>query len=417
MTVTIRHSTVVDVPDDGSSPVGTDEWNASHTISGGATGQFLGAFTGSAADFITITGSHLPNPSTTTLGGVFSLPVTSNSVLSGIGNDGTPTRATTTGTGDVVRATNPTITGLTFSGALVVTSNASGAFAVGPNGLTNPVLQVDGSTASQATGAKLTGQTAASALVNLEATSSGATASWAIDAKGAGTINFGINSTGTISCWRATNFMNGTGTNYFGSSSGFTSLNAAATASGALTLPSATDTLVGRATTDTLTNKTLTSATLATKLTGGVFTIAQSGAAVSHTGTTSETTIATIAIPANVMGSNGKVRIEALFSYSGGLGTWRPRFKFGGTTFHEQAAFSSGGLSARLDSQFTNANATNAQVAAALIQANFASNANAYTTMAIDTTSSQNLTITMELGNAGDTVVLRSYTVELVLPP
>ena len=41
-----------------------------------------------------------------------------------------------------------------------------------------------------------------------------------------------------------------------GSSSGTTTLNAAATASGVLTLPAATDTLIGKATTDTLTNKT-----------------------------------------------------------------------------------------------------------------------------------------------------------------
>lgn len=45
-----------------------------------------------------------------------------------------------------------------------------------------------------------------------------------------------------------------------GNTSGFTILNATATASGTLTLPAATDTLVGKATTDTLTNKTFDSA-------------------------------------------------------------------------------------------------------------------------------------------------------------
>ena len=46
---------------------------------------------------------------------------------------------------------------------------------------------------------------------------------------------------------------------FSGSSSGTTTVQAAAVASGTLTLPAATDTLVGKATTDTLTNKTLTS--------------------------------------------------------------------------------------------------------------------------------------------------------------
>jgi hypothetical protein len=45
MTLSITHSTVVAVADDGTSPVGTNEWNAAHTVSGDLAGIYPAAAT------------------------------------------------------------------------------------------------------------------------------------------------------------------------------------------------------------------------------------------------------------------------------------------------------------------------------------------------------------------------------------
>ncbi len=79
-----------------------------------------------------------------------------------------------------------------------------------------------------------------------------------------------------------------------GSTSGATILKPTAIASGTLTLPAATDQLVGRATTDTLTNKTLTSPTLTTPALGVA-------TATSLNGLTVTTSTGTLTVPNGVV--------------------------------------------------------------------------------------------------------------------
>lgn len=74
---------------------------------------------------------------------------------------------------------------------------------------------------------------------------------------------------------------------FSGSSSGTTTVQAAAAASGTLTLPAATDTLVGKATTDTLSNKTLSApATTGRTTIGGAFRFSNYQVATPLTGAT-----------------------------------------------------------------------------------------------------------------------------------
>lgn len=104
----------------------------------------------------------------------------------------------TTGTGAInaKRALNVT-------GAVVGTSAGAAALAIGANGSTNPVLQIDASTGSVATGIKITGAAAAAACA-LAVISSGANENLTLDAKGSGTMTLNGTATGAISLARNT---------------------------------------------------------------------------------------------------------------------------------------------------------------------------------------------------------------------
>jgi hypothetical protein len=112
-------------------------------------------------------------------------------------------------TGLTVASGGAAVTGnSTLAGTWTVTSTGSAAVAVGANGATNPVWQVDASTASVATGLKVTGAAAASG-VALAVISSGTNENLTINAKGSGTITLNGTGTGGVTLGRATTITTG----------------------------------------------------------------------------------------------------------------------------------------------------------------------------------------------------------------
>lgn len=85
---------------------------------------------------------------------------------------------------------------------LTLTNAQANALTVGRQGTTNPVLNVDASTASVVTGLNLKGAAAAGGMA-LSVTSSGTNENLTIDAKGSGTITLNGTATGGVSTPRA----------------------------------------------------------------------------------------------------------------------------------------------------------------------------------------------------------------------
>lgn len=91
-----------------------------------------------------------------------------------------------------------TAAGQGMEGAQTITSSSANALAVGANGTTNPVFNVDASVSSVATGIGIAGN-AAGGTVQLFATSSGTNEALSIDAKGSGALNLNnITGTGSV---------------------------------------------------------------------------------------------------------------------------------------------------------------------------------------------------------------------------
>ena len=141
--------------------------------------------------------------------------------------------------------------------------------------------------------------------------------------------------------------------------------------------------------------------------------LAASGASVSVTGTTTETTLATIPVPAKAMGPNGVLRITALWTYPNTANIKTLRHRFGGTAFNSQPMTTTAMVQTFV--MIRNANSEIAQKALNLSNTTpFATSTGTPMIGAVDTRIAQNLTISGLLANTGETITLESYIVELM---
>jgi len=147
------------------------------------------------------------------------------------------------------------------------------------------------------------------------------------------------------------------------------------------------------------------------KIPGTPYVIKSYGAANSITGVTVETTAATIAIPANSIGPNGSITIHSIVSATNNANAKVFRVRYGGTSFVAISMASQASLNNEI--KIYNRNATNSQIAPASITTSYGVTTAANITGAIDTTTNQDITITLAPTNAADTMTLEAYTVEI----
>ena len=145
--------------------------------------------------------------------------------------------------------------------------------------------------------------------------------------------------------------------------------------------------------------------------------LARSAVAVSHTGTTDETALATITVPANTLGANGRLRVTATWSYTNSANNKVPRIRFStisGTAYFASTQTTTAVMRAQVE--IANRNATNSQVGGVSAgQGGWGNTGNALITSAVDTTAETTVVISGSLATSSETITLESYLVEVVI--
>jgi hypothetical protein len=144
---------------------------------------------------------------------------------------------------------------------------------------------------------------------------------------------------------------------------------------------------------------------------------ASAATGMSVTGTTNETALATVSIPAGSMGTSGGLHVYTTWTMTNSANSKTPRIRLGGIA---GTAFMAVGFTTAASfadfRRIKNRGAANSQVAAAPAAASspFGASSSAVTAGAVDTSAAQDLVISGQLTNTGETLTLESYEVWLI---
>jgi hypothetical protein len=132
------------------------------------------------------------------------------------------------------------------------------------------------------------------------------------------------------------------------------------------------------------------------------------------TGTTTETQLASITIPANAMGANGCIRVTTTWSYPNSANSKTFRIRFGGSggpAFLGNVVTTT--QSSHQMTDICNNNATNVQKGATQTNS-FGASGSTLGAGSVDTTAATTLYISGQLANSTETLTLERYLVELI---
>lgn len=145
--------------------------------------------------------------------------------------------------------------------------------------------------------------------------------------------------------------------------------------------------------------------------------LASSNAAVSCPADTTEDTLATITVPAGVMGLNGILRITTHWTITSSANAKTWRVKFGSMSVQDNGTTTLGVTSLRCMTELRNVAAANSQKGNSYSLSNAGSVfSTAPSTASIDTGASVTMLITGQKETAGQTLTLDYYLVELIIP-